>query len=187
MTVFLDEIQNDLPKQAQVEKVQLEGSKIVIYANKPDYFSEKPEIVRGIVDKYKKRVDIRATASALVDPDKAKKKIMEMVPKEAEVTEIIFMSGVSRVIIEAKKPGLVIGKAGATLREIKKEIKWSPRVERTPVIPSKIIQTVRHVLYTNGEDRSKFLASLGRKVRPKSTTGEEEEKWVRVTTLGGAR
>jgi len=189
MTVFLDEIQENIPKLAQVEKVQLEGSKIVIYSKKPDYFSTHPELVKGIVDKYKKRVDVRADAAVLSDPEKAKKTIMEMVPKEAEITEIIFMSGVSRVIIEAKKPGLVIGKAGATLREMKKLIKWSPRVERTPVIPSKIIKTVRHVLYTSGEDRSKFLASLGRKVRPKSITPEESgsDKWVRVSALGGFR
>tara|TARA_Y100000310_G_C20702729_1_gene831531 strand:+ start:7814 stop:9721 length:1908 start_codon:yes stop_codon:yes gene_type:complete len=189
MTVFLDEIQENIPKPAQVEKVQLEGSKIVIYAKKPEHFSTHPEIIKGIVDKYKKRVDIRADTSVLTDPEKAKKSITDIVPKEAEITEIVFMSEVSRVIIEAKKPGLVIGKAGATLREIKKAIKWSPRVERTPVIPSKIIKTVRHVLYTNGEDRSKFLATLGRKVRPKSISPEENghDKWVRITSLGGFR
>lgn len=189
MTVFLDEVQKEVPKEAQVEKVQLEGSKIVIYAKKPEYFSANPETIKKIVDKYKKRVDIRADPSILTDPDKAKKIITEMVPKEAEITEVIFMTGVSRVIIEAKKPGLVIGKSGNTLREIKRLIKWSPRVERTPVIPSKIIQTVRHVLYTSGEDRSKFLASLGRKVRPKSITPEENgaDTWVRISSLGGFR
>jgi hypothetical protein len=189
MTVFLDEIQENIPKPAQVEKVQLEGSKIVIYAKKLDYFSANPEIVKNIVGKYKKRVDVRADVTVLTDVEKAKKTIMDIVPKEAEITEIIFMSDVSRVIIEAKKPGLVIGKAGTTLREIKKEIKWSPRVERTPVIPSKIIQTIRHVLYTGGADRSKFLASLGRKVRPKTIgpDGDEGDKWIRVTSLGGFR
>ena len=114
MVVFLDEITEKIPQEAEVDRVQLEGSKIVIYAKKPNYFSKNPEIIKGIVDKFKKRVDIRAEAGVLMEPEKAKKIISETVPKDAEITEIIFLSNVSRVIIEAKKPGLVIGKAGST-------------------------------------------------------------------------
>ncbi|MFH1450661.1 MAG: beta-CASP ribonuclease aCPSF1, partial [archaeon] len=84
MTVFLDEIQESISKQAQVEKVQLEGSKIVIYAKKPEFFGMHQEVIKGIVDKYKKRVDVRADASVLMEPDHAKKKIMELVPKESD-------------------------------------------------------------------------------------------------------
>ena len=43
MVVFLDEITEKIPQEAEVDRVQLEGSKIVIYAKKPNYFSKNPE------------------------------------------------------------------------------------------------------------------------------------------------
>ena len=189
MKLFLEELKKDLPEDAEVTKTQLEGPKIVIYTKKPEYFSEKPEIIKGIVNKYKKRVDLRAHDSILVEVELAKKTINELVPKEAEISKITFLAETSRVIIEAKKPGLVIGKSGKTLREIKRSIKWSPRVERTPVIPSLIIQTVRQTLYSNLDARQKFLEELGKRV--KLVEKEEEkgngDKWVRVSALGGFR
>ncbi|MFH1424177.1 MAG: beta-CASP ribonuclease aCPSF1 [archaeon] len=187
---FLEELQKELPKDAEVSDARLEGSNIVIYTPIPEYFAEHSEIIKKLVDKYKKRVDLRADESILVDQDLAKKVINELVPKEAEITEITFLKNTSRVIVEAKKPGLVIGKNGTTLHEIKKHIKWSPRVERTPVIPSKIITTIRHVLYTNLDDRGKFLESLGKKVKPSAMLDSAEgddSRWIRISALGGSR
>jgi len=185
----LDDITSSIPSSGEVTRVQLEGPKIVIYTKKPEFFSEHTSIVKKLVDAYKKRVDLRADHSILLDPELAKKVITELVPKEAEVTDVTFLGEISKVIIEAKKPGLVIGKSGKTLHEIKRLIKWSPRVERTPVIPSKIIKTVRHVLYTNTDARNKFLEKLGKKVKPKKLGKETNggEKWIRISSLGGFR
>lgn len=187
---FLDELAKDLPKGIEVTDAQLEGPKIVIYTTQLEQFSEHPEIIKKLVDKYKKRVDLRADPSVLLDQDLAKKVISELVPAEAVVTDITFLTDVSRVIIEAEKPGLVIGKSGKTLHEIKKLIKWSPRVERTPVIPSKIIKTVRQVLYSNQKERKKFLGNLGKKVKPSvmvEAGNGEGSRWLRISALGGAR
>lgn len=194
MKLLLEELSKELlPESAEVTKAQLEGSKIVIYTKKPEYFSENPEIIKNLVNKYKKRVDLRAHESILVEPDLAKKVINELVPEEAEINDIIFLGDMAKVVIEAKKPGLVIGKNGKTLREIKKSIKWSPRVERTPVIPSQIIKTVRQTMYSNSGDRLKFLENLGKKVKLKEEKDEKEKKekendrWIRVSSLGGFR
>ncbi len=185
---FLDELKNELPEEADVTKAQLEGSRIVIYTKTPDYFADNPDLIKKLVARYKKRIDLRAHPSILLEAKNAEKFIKELIPKEAEITDIIFMPEVSKVIIEAKKPGLVIGKSGRTLHELKKLIKWAPHVERTPSIPSQITKVVRNVLYTNAEERRKFLENLGKKVPPKKLVEEEAgEKWVRVTALGGFR
>jgi len=186
---LLEDLKGELPAGAEVENVQLEGSKIVIFTKEPDYFRENPDLIKKLVGKYKKRIDVRAHSSLLMDREKAEKKINEIVPEEGEIANLIFLPDSSRVIIEARKPGLVIGKNGQTLREIKKAVGWAPHVERTPTIPSNIIKTVRHVIYTNADERSKFLQTVGRKVKPSRMVegGEEEERWVRVSTLGGCR
>ena len=185
---FLEELRAEVPESADITKAQLEGSRIVIYTKTPDYFADHQELIKKLVSKYKKRVDLRAHPDILMDVEKAKKAIHELVPKEAEITDVIFSAEVSKVTIEAKKPGLVIGKSGKTLHELKRMIKWSPYVERTPSIPSHITKVVRNVLYMHAEERKKFLESIGKKVPPKKIIEEENgEKWVRVTALGGFR
>ncbi len=191
MKKFVEELNEKIPSGAQLSEVQVEGSKIILYSKNPEYFSENPELIKTIVSNYKKRVDVRATQEILADPDKARQIINELVPDEAGIENVTFVTDISRVIIEADKPGLVIGRGGATLKEIKEKIKWSPRVERVPVMKSKIVDTVRQVIYTDMDARKKFLEKLGKKLLTKSSSGgQKEEKrdyWVRMTALGGFR
>ncbi len=186
---FLDELKKQLPSKAEVTEIQLEGPKIVIYTKNPDFFSENSHFVKETVDKYKKRVEIRAHPEILLKQELAMKVIKEMIPKEAEIENIVFLTELSRVVIEAKKPGLVIGKNGKTLHELKKLIKWTPRVERAPVIHSQITDVIRKVLYNGVAERKKFLEQLGKKL-PLKITGpksSDDNKWIRVTSLGGFR
>ena len=68
--------------------------------------------------------------------------ILKIVPEDAEVTNCVFDANTGEVIIESKKPGLVIGKEGSTLEDIKKAIQWAPKPVRTPPIPSDTIKAV---------------------------------------------
>ncbi len=118
--------------------------------------------------------------------EKAKAVIEKVLPKEAGLTEIIFDSQRSIVIIEAEKPGLVIGKQGELLREIKKETLWVPVIRRTPALKSKIMENIRRVLYENNDYRKKFLNKIGERVYG-GWTKEKKNEWVRVSFLGGGR
>ena len=100
-------------------------------------------LIRDIVSKFKKRVELRPDPSTVMDKEKAEKEIKKLIPKEAGIENIIFDEQRSRVIIEAEKPGLAIGKQGDILRDIRKKILWVPLVRRTPAIKSKIIEGVR--------------------------------------------
>ena len=88
--------------------------------------------------------------------------------------------------MKQKKPGLVIGKEGSILREIKDKTLWIPEVQRSPAIQSKITENIRAVLYQNNNSRKKFLNSVGKKIY-KEWNPEKVEEWIRVTFLGGGR
>ena len=107
-------------------------------------------------------------------------------PKEAEITNIIFDIQRSIVVIEAKKPGMVIGKSGSILQEIKQKTLWIPQVQRSPAIPSKITENIREVLYENNNYRKRFLNSIGKKIY-RDWNPEKIEEWVRLTMLGSGR
>jgi KH/beta-lactamase-domain protein len=122
----------------------------------------------------------------LLDKEKAEKFIRETVPKEADITEIIFDVQRSIVIIEVKKPGLAIGKNGEILRIIKDNIFWIPQVQRSPAIRSKITENIRNVLYLNNTYRKRFLNQIGQGIY-KEWNPEKIEEWVRLTFLGSGR
>ncbi|MDP3966592.1 MAG: beta-CASP ribonuclease aCPSF1, partial [archaeon] len=107
-------------------------------------------------------------------------------PPEAEITDILFDQPRSSVTIEAKKPGLVIGKGGMILDQIKKETLWTPVVQRSPSIKSKITESIRSVLYEKSKERKKFLNEVGEKIYS-GWTQEKSDGWARVTVLGGGR
>ena len=73
----------------------------------------------------------------------AEKEIKKIIPEEAGVDQIIFDPQRSRVIIEAEKPGLAIGKQGSILRDIRSKTLWVPFINRKPAIRSKLIETIR--------------------------------------------
>ncbi len=104
------------------------------------------DLIKELAKKLRKRVVIRPDAAIIMPEDQAVEMIKQLVPAEAEITDITFDPGISEVIIEAKKPGLAIGKSGSTLREITKNVRWAPRIVRTPPITSTIVQGIRSTL-----------------------------------------
>ena len=69
-----------------------------------------------------------------------------------------------KIIILTSKPGLVIGKQGSILDEIKKETLWTPQIQRSPAIKSQITENIREVLYANNNYRRRFLNKTGEKI-----------------------
>ena len=163
-----------------------EGANIVLYTDNENFFKGGETKIKEIVDKVKKRIELRADKKILLDQDKTKLLIEEIVPKEAEITDIIFDAQRSVVIVEAKKPGMVIGKQGIVLNDIRKRTMWIPQVQRAPAIKSKITNSIREVLYANNTYRRKFLNSIGKKIYSEWNP-EKVDEWVRITFLGVAR
>lgn len=178
-------IKDNVPSEALVTKIEFEGSEVVLYSKNPTVLANDGENIKELARIIRKRIVIRPDATALIREEDAEEKIREIVPEDAGITEIKFEPVFSEVLIDAVKPGLVIGKGGRTLNEIKLQVGWIPKVRRTPPITSKIIKSIRHQLLTSSEDRKTILKRIGRRIHrsPRTKGGY----WVRVSAMGGFR
>ena len=185
MSDILKDILKELPP-AVVSSANFEAANIVLYTKDKTFFLGGDEKIRQTVDKFKKRIELRADSDLLMSQEKAESFIKGFIPAEAEITNVIFDVQRGVVIIEAKKPGLAIGKQGEMLREVKHNTFWIPQIQRSPAIPSKITEAIREVLYLNDVYRKKFLNSIGKRIY-KEWNPEKREEWIRLTFLGAGR
>jgi KH/beta-lactamase-domain protein len=171
-----------VPKEAEVTRIEYEGSTLAVYTKRPEVLVEQSSVVANIVNVIRKRIVIRSDPSVRVQEAEAERIAKDVVPSEAEVTDINFDPSLGEIIIDAKKPGLVIGKNGTVLQEIIKRTKWRPHVLRSPPLKSKIITHMRHYLHSESKERERILRTVGERIfRPKAFDVGD----VRITALGG--
>ncbi|MBM3233275.1 beta-CASP ribonuclease aCPSF1 [Candidatus Pacearchaeota archaeon] len=184
MADILKSIKEDLPKV--ITDAEFEGANIVLYTSDKEFFKSGERKIKDVVDKVKKRIELRAEQNILASEEETEKTIRALVPEEAEITQIIFDVQRSSLVIEAKRPGLVIGKQGFILSDVRKATFWTPNVRRSSSIPSKITEKIRSVLYANNAYRRKFLNEIGKKIYSEWSS-EKMDMWVRLTYLGSGR
>jgi KH/beta-lactamase-domain protein len=173
-----------VPKEAEVTRIEYEGSTLAVYTKRPELLVTQSNVVADIVNVIRKRIVIRSDPSVRLPEKEAEKIAREIISPEAEVTDVNFDPSLGEIIVDAKKPGLVIGKNGAILQEIIKRTKWRPRVLRSPPLRSKIVTHMRHYLHSESRDRERILRTIGERIfRPKTF----EVGDVRITTLGGVQ
>ncbi len=178
-----DRISKSLPSNIKVRDVEFEGPFLVIYVRNPQELAEV-DVIKKLAKDLRKRIIIRPDPKSLKPPEEAKEIIRKIVPPDANITNFYFDEENGEVIIEAEKPGVVIGKGGSTFREIMRAVGWSPRVVRTPPIKSKTIENIRSYLLSVKDERKDILKRIGERIH---RTVFHEDKWVRVTFLGGSR
>ncbi len=184
MSDILRDIQKELPNV--ISSANFEAANVVLYTEDIEFFKSGEAKIRELVNKFKKRIELRADEKILKNQEEVNQIIKEIVPQEAELTNILFDQQRSIVVIEAKRPGLVIGKSGTILKDIKDSSFWTPQIQRSPAIESKITENIRAVLYQGNNTRKRFLNSVGKKIY-KEWNPEKVEEWVRITFLGSGR
>jgi hypothetical protein len=173
-----------VPKEAEVTRIEYEASTLAVYTKRPEVLVEQSNVIANIVNVIRKRIVIRSDPSVRVQEVEAEKIARDIVPAEAEVTDINFDPSLGEIIIDAKKPGLVIGKNGTVLQEIIRRTKWRPHVLRSPPLKSKIVTHMRHYLHSESKERERILRTVGERIfRPKAF----EVGDVRITALGGVQ
>jgi KH/beta-lactamase-domain protein len=173
-----------VPREAEVTRIEYEGPMLAVYTKKPEILVDQSSIVAEIVGVIRKRIVVRPDPSVRLPETEAEKITRELIAPEAEITDINFDPSLGEIIIETKKPGLVIGRNGTVLQEIIKKTKWRPRVLRSPPIKSKIVTHMRHYLHSESKERERILRTVGERIfRPKVF----EVGDVRMTVLGGAQ
>ncbi|MBU6998855.1 MAG: beta-CASP ribonuclease aCPSF1 [Theionarchaea archaeon] len=181
----IKEVVNEtIPIGAVVTNVEFEGPDVVIYTRNPGMLIDDSELIKEMARKLRKRIVIRPDPSVLTDEETATEGIRSVVPEEAQITSISFDHTSYEVVIEARKPGLVIGKSGNTLREIAKKIRWAPRVVRTPPIESSTVRGIRETLEREIAERREILMRIGHRIY---RSEDVRSQWVRITALGGFR
>ncbi|HJK51098.1 MAG TPA: beta-CASP ribonuclease aCPSF1, partial [Methanocorpusculum sp.] len=181
-----DTINRKVPRGVTVTDVEYEGPEMVIYTDDPKRFAEEQDLIRTLARDLRKRIVVRP--NILGDTEQAYDMIKSVVPESAGITDIFFDTDTGEVLIEAEKPGVVIGKNGSTLRDITMKVGWTPKVVRTPPIPSVTIKQVRQFLRETRDERKEFLRKCGRRIhRDSMYSGRDKEQWLRITTLGCCR
>jgi len=177
-------VKKTIPTNIEVTDIDFEGPVIVIYTKNLEEFAHNNDLVRQLAQNLRRRVAIRPDPKMLAETQNAEERIRKIIPDDAKITNIYFDDDTGEVTIEAISPGLVIGKHGAVLNEIKKEIGWAPKVVRAPPIPSKTVSDIRNYLRKTQDERKEFLRKVGRRLMRQRLN---EETWLRITALGGYR
>ena len=178
------ELEAEIPDELSISRVTYEGPDLVVYTETPRKFAERDGLIRKLASTVKKRITIRPAPGTQASPAKAKPKILDVIPDDAGITNLQFYPATGEVLIEAEKPGLVIGRRASTLREITQEVGWTVEVLRTPPMESSTVDNVRNFLMQERGERRQFLQRVGDEIHREST---QDPEWVRVTTLGCCR
>jgi KH/beta-lactamase-domain protein len=116
--------------------------------------------------------------------NESKKIIAEIIPKESEISNIMFDHTIGEIIVEAKKPGSALGVNGSIFQEIIKKTRWRPRILRKPSKQSKMISHIMHSIYSGRKERERILRNVGERIfRPLVY----EIGDLRITMLGAAQ
>ncbi|SVC09777.1 uncharacterized protein METZ01_LOCUS262631, partial [marine metagenome] len=126
MTSVLEQVINDIPKNKLVTSQHYEGANLVIYSKDKAFFKNGILTIRELVSKYKKRIELRADPLLLMPEKKVEELVKKLVPKSADITQILFEPARSVVIIDARNPNDVIGTKGSLIKEIREKTFWSP-------------------------------------------------------------
>ncbi|MFQ6136066.1 MAG: beta-CASP ribonuclease aCPSF1 [Candidatus Hydrothermarchaeales archaeon] len=177
-------VKENVPVASMVTKIDFEGPEVVLYSKNPSVLAANGEVIKELARLIRKRVVVRPDASVLMDTEKAVEEIERIVPEDAGITDIRFDTNFGEVWIEAEKPGLVIGKGGKTLSEIKLNVGWVPKIMRAPPIKSKIVENIRQILLKKSGERKEILRKVGKRIH---RTMPSRDQWVRISIMGGFR
>ncbi|MHA2143134.1 MAG: beta-CASP ribonuclease aCPSF1 [Candidatus Thorarchaeota archaeon] len=177
-----ESVKKALPRSAAVTSVEFEGPEIAIYSKAPKILLDDGDKIKALARKMRKRLVVRSAPEVRVGHEEAEESIRKLVPSDAEITSIDFDVSRGEVIIEAQKPGLVIGRSGATLREITRRTFWRPSVMRTPPIESKLIKQIRYIVQSEAAYRNKIFRDIGKRIHRPALLNNG---WIRLTAFGG--
>lgn len=177
-------ILQNIPPEIGITRIEFEGPYLAIYTKHPDMLLEQSQIIADIAGSIKKRIVVRSDPSVRTTENEAERVIKEVLPGEAGLVQTYFDPTLGEIGLEVEKPGVAIGKGGSNLLDIVRKTRWSPKVVRSPPIPSVTIKQIRGYLYSKSKERERFLRETGESIFRTMYTPPGD---VRVTFLGSSR
>ncbi len=180
-----DQIISHLPADIKVKKIEFEGPEIAVYSENENLdLIESSDILKELAKTMRKRVVFRWNAEKRKDPSETEDYIRNLIVEGAEITNIEFDHTRGEVIIESVKPGLVIGKKGVNLKEIRMNTFWQPKTIRTPPLHSRTIDLIRGMLSKERQNQKDILLNIGKRIHRPTIFKDLD---IRLTSLGGFR
>ncbi len=180
-----DQIISHLPAGIKVKKIEFEGPEIAVYSENENLdLIESSDILKELAKTMRKRVVFRWNAEKRKDPSETEDYIRNLIVESAEITNIEFDHTRGEVIIESVKPGLVIGKKGVNLKEIRMNTFWQPKTIRTPPLNSRTIELIRGMLSKERQNQKDILLNIGKRIHRPTIFKDLD---IRLTSLGGFR
>jgi KH/beta-lactamase-domain protein len=174
----------EIPPELSLTSIEFEGPEIVLYVNNRQAIIRYLDTIKAIAKKIRKRVVVRASPDARLPPEEAKKRILELVPKDANVdpNSIVFDETLGEVWIKAEKPGAIVGKGNIIRHFILAETGWRPIPQRASPLESKMLNTIMSNLLKQSKYRLEFLRMVGERIHRDVIF---KNNYVRITPLGG--
>ena len=180
-----EEIISYLPADIKVKRIEFEGPEIAVYSENSNLdIIESSNVLKDLAKTMRKRVVFRWNVDKRKDPVETEEYIRNLVGEEAEVSTIEFDHTRGEVIISSGKPGLVIGKKGINLQEIRTNTFWQPKTIRTPPLPSRTISLIRQMLTQERKAQKDILLRIGKRIHRPAIFNDLD---IRMTSLGGFR
>ncbi|MGB5911901.1 MAG: beta-CASP ribonuclease aCPSF1 [Promethearchaeia archaeon] len=180
-----EEIIQNLPPDIEVQKIEFEGPEIAVYSENSNLdLVESSDILKDLAKTMRKRVVFRWNVEKRKEPSETEEYIRNLIGEEAEISEIEFDHTRGEVIIESVKPGLVIGKKGVNLKEIRINTFWQPKTIRTPPLASRTIALIRGMLTRERQSQKDILLRIGKRIHRPIIFKDLD---IRMTALGGFR
>lgn len=180
-----EEITKNLPAEIKVKNIEFEGPEIAVYSENSDIEDiENSEFLKELAKTMRKRIVFRWNVEKRKDPAETEGYIRNLVGEDAEISSIEFDHTRGEVIISSGKPGLIIGKKGINLREIRSNTYWEPKTLRTPPLESKTISLIRQMLTKERQTQKDILIRIGRRIHRPILFNDLD---IRMTALGGFR
>ncbi len=167
----METIKNDIvkyfttiaPKEAAITRVEYEGTKLAIYTKNPKIFYEQDQIAKDLVSLIKKRVVIRSDPSIRLPKEKAESIIKEKLPMNM-VKDIVFDEILGEIIIEVSNLNEVLNSYKNVFDDIVKLTLWKPRIIKSPLAYSKILEQIKGLLYGTTTERKDILRNIGERI-----------------------
>ncbi|WP_440059983.1 beta-CASP ribonuclease aCPSF1 [Thermogladius sp. 4427co] len=181
---LVESLLKEIPPELNLSSIEFEGPEIVLYVNNRQAIIKYFDTIKNIAKKIRKRVVVRVSPDARLPPEEARKKILELVPKDANVdpNNIIFDETLGEVWIKAEKPGAIIGKGNIIRHFILSETGWRPVPLRASPLESKMLNAIMSNLLKQSKYRLDFLRRVGERIHRDVIF---KNNYVRVTALGG--
>ena len=130
-----DEIEKIIPRNIEYT-VDLEAGNIAIITSQMGPFTGPDGLIGKIARRIKRKIVLRTPIDKMMPMDDAKEFIENLLPQEAEVSEMYFDGCYREVTIQCQHPGKAIGRKGENNKKIRDQTgcpsRWSEPLHCSP-------------------------------------------------------